>query len=139
MKSEKQFQISESEEIIMECLQKHGELSLSEISRLVKEQNNWADSTIKTFVRRMCEKGALIAEKREVYYYRPSYSMEERKHYMLQELLSTAFEGSMRNLMMNYLETEAVDERELKEVDQLLMNYRKKKEKKVQEVTDLPR
>lgn len=126
MKSDKRYELSESEEIIMKCLQNHGEASLGEITRLVKEQNNWADSTVKTFVRRMCNKGALIAEKRDVYYYRPSYSVEERKHHMLQELLSTAFEGSMRNLMMNYLETEVMDEKEWKEIDQMLADYREK-------------
>lgn len=130
MKTNMKYQISESEELIMDCLQQGGAMPLSEINKRIRVKRDWSDSTIKTFVRRLCAKGALIAEKREVFYYKPAYSMEERNHHMLKELVDNAFGGSLQKLMLNYLGNEPVDTAELQELDQMLKEYQKNPKKK---------
>lgn len=41
--------------------------ALSEIRRILSAQCGWEDSTVKTLLRRLCEKGAVVLERRGMY------------------------------------------------------------------------
>ena len=62
--------ISASELEVMQVLWEAGDaLPLTDIRRTLQSRFDWSDPTVKTLVRRLCEKGAVKQEKREVFYY----------------------------------------------------------------------
>lgn len=58
----KNFELSRSEELVFEIICEQGSVSMAEIIRLVQEKTDWKTRTIKTFVMRMVEKGALAVQ-----------------------------------------------------------------------------
>ena len=72
--------ITDSELEVMEVLWQAGEpLPLQPIRTQLERTRGWDGSTVKTLLRRLCEKGAVEAEKRAAFYYRPLLSREECK------------------------------------------------------------
>ena len=64
--------ISASEVEVLEVLwQADAPMPIAAIRAALEEGHQWDASTVKTLLRRLCEKGAVEAEKREVFYYRP--------------------------------------------------------------------
>ena len=62
--------ISGSELDVMEALWQAGEpVPLAPVRERLERERGWDASTVKTLLRRLCEKGAVRAEKREVFYY----------------------------------------------------------------------
>lgn len=113
---EEKFSITESEEVILQILQEEAPLSMQEIIRRAKEQKGWADSTIKTFVRRLVKKGAILEEQKKVQVFSPAYAEETRKKAVLQEVVDKFFQGSYRNALLCFCETQQVSKEELQEV-----------------------
>lgn len=113
---EEKFSVSESEEVILQILQEEAPLSMQEIIRRAKEKKGWADSTIKTFVRRMVKKGAILEEKKNVHVFSPAYAEETRKKVVLQEVVDKFFKGSYRNALLCFCENQQVSKEELQEV-----------------------
>ena len=62
--------ISASELEVMQVLWEAGDaLPLADIRKTLQSRFDWSDPTVKTLIRRLCEKGVLRQEKREVFYY----------------------------------------------------------------------
>ena len=76
--------ITDSELEVMEVLWQAGEpLPLQPIRTQLERTRGWDGSTVKTLLRRLCEKGAVeVAEKRAAFYYRPLLSREEYYTYI---------------------------------------------------------
>ncbi len=113
---EEKYSLSESEELIWEILQKESPLSMQEIIKRAKEQKDWADSTIKTFVRRMVKKGALVEKQDKVMLFFPAYAEETRKKVMLQEVVDKFFKGAYQKALLCFCEEGQVTKEELQEV-----------------------
>lgn len=113
---EEKYSLSESEELIWEILQKESPLSMQEIIKCAKEQKDWADSTIKTFVRRMVKKGALVEKQDKVMLFFPAYAEETRKKVMLQEVVDKFFKGAYQKALLCFCEEGQVTKEELQEV-----------------------
>ena len=54
-----------------------GPMTLSQLKDALARSQGWSGDTTKTLLRRLCGKGAVEQEKREVYYYRPLVSRDE--------------------------------------------------------------
>ena len=54
-----------------------GPMTLSQLKDALARSQGWSGDTTKTLLRRLCGKGAVEQEKREVYYYRPLVSEGE--------------------------------------------------------------
>lgn len=92
--------ITESELTVMHLLWRAGEpLPLGEIRERLSAETGWESSTIKTLLRRLCDKGAVKAEKNKVFYYVPLVSEAEYESWSAASLLDRVFGGSARNLM----------------------------------------
>ena len=69
---EKKHMVSDAELEILEVLWKAGRaLNASEIRVRLEEKKNWERTTVLTLIRRLLDKGIIIQEKQDVYYYHP--------------------------------------------------------------------
>lgn len=117
MKREK---VSDAELEIMRCLwDAEGALPMNEIAKRVSAENAWDDSTVRTMVRRLCNKGFVEKEKREIFYFLPCISREEYSGEVAQGLIDRLFHGSGTKLFAALVDTALTDE-ELEEVRALL-------------------
>ena len=60
--------------------------------------------TVKTLLRRLCQKGAVGQEKREVYYYRPLVEQSKLGRYQTQRLIDKLYAGSAKAMVAALVE-----------------------------------
>ena len=121
------YSITESEQIILEQLWKHGKLSIMQIVEALEETTGWSKHTIISFLKRMEEKQTVtyVVEGRTKYY----SAVPKRSEVVIesaQSVLDRFFEGRM-GLMVSYM----ADARKLtrEDVDELYDLLEKLKEK----------
>ncbi len=109
--------ITDSEVEIMRVLWKAGcELPIADIRKSLKESSEWEDSTIKTLLRRLCEKGVVSAAKKEVFYYKPLISETEYNEYTTQNLIDRLYSGSAKNLVASLLGSKKLNRNDIEEL-----------------------
>lgn len=92
--------ISDAEAEIMRVVWEHpGPVTYSYIRTVLTQQKNWESPTVNTLVKRLVKKGALIQEKREVYYYTAVISEEEFTKAKTESFLQKVYGGSVKGLM----------------------------------------
>lgn len=92
--------ITDSELEIMRVLWAVGApMTMTQIKGTLMKTTKWNGDTIKTLLRRLCEKGAVSQEKREVYYYLPLVSSAEYGKYSTQTLIDKLYYGSARDMI----------------------------------------
>lgn len=116
--------ISESEEIILEILERENPITMKHIIELVKKEKNWADSTIKTFVKRLIKKGQVTVIEKEVQYFMPVYSRENRGIAALCEVVDKFYEGQWQQAMLSFAENEKITQEELENVLEYIRNHK---------------
>ena len=92
------------------------ELTIAEIRKSLEESSDWESSTIKTLLRRLCKKGAVVATKREVFYYKPLVSEDQYNEYTTQNLIDRLYSGSAKNLVASLLDSKKLDEQDIEEL-----------------------
>lgn len=80
----------------------------------------WDGSTVKTLLRRLCEKGAAEATKCEVLYYAPRISQKEYEDYAAHSLVNRVYGGSARNLVATLVNAGSFSKDEMAELRALL-------------------
>ncbi|MCM0647526.1 BlaI/MecI/CopY family transcriptional regulator [Clostridium swellfunianum] len=109
--------ITDSELEIMRVLwEAGGELPIADIRKTLEEKSKWETSTIKTLLRRLCEKGAVEAVKKEVFYYSPLVSEAEYNDYITQSLIDKLYSGSVKNLVASLLGSKKLKASEIEEL-----------------------
>ncbi|KNY29929.1 BlaI/MecI/CopY family transcriptional regulator [Pseudobacteroides cellulosolvens] len=109
--------ITDSEAEIMRVLWEAGcELPIAEIRKILEENSNWETSTIKTLLRRLCEKGVVLAIKREVFYYKPLVSEAEFNEYSTQNLIDRLFAGSAKKLVASLVGSKKLNKSDIDEL-----------------------
>ena len=112
--------ITDSEVEVMRILWEAGEaLPMAEIRKTLEQSSKWETSTIKTLLRRLCEKGAVLATKKEVFYYEPLVSESEYNEYTTQSLIDRLFSGSAKNLVASLLGSKKLDDSDIEELRNL--------------------
>jgi BlaI family penicillinase repressor len=113
--------ISDSElEVLSALWDGTGAMTLAQIRQSLEGTHSWDSSTIKTLVRRLCEKGAVEAEKREVYYYCPLLTRREYRAWSTQTLIHRLFQGSARQMVASLVEGDQLSEQDIRELMELL-------------------
>ncbi len=109
--------ISDAELEILEVLWAAGEaLNANEIRARLNQKKNWERTTVLTLIRRLLDKGVILQEKREVYYYTPCM---ERSAYVKEETKSFVnkfFKGSARNLAAALIADEDMSKEDMEEL-----------------------
>ena len=96
------------------------ELPIADIRKTIEQTSKWETSTIKTLLRRLCEKGVVLATKKEVFYYRPAVSEAEYNEYTTQSLIDRLYSGSAKNLVASLLGSNKLDASDIEELRTLL-------------------
>lgn len=75
---------------------------------------------MKTLLRRLCAKGAVGQERREVYYYRPLVSEAEYHESAAGTLLDRVFDGSASRLVASLVQADRITSAEMDELCRFL-------------------
>lgn len=109
--------ITDSEVEVMRVLWEAGnELPIAKIRTTLEQTSNWESSTIKTLLRRLCEKGVVLTTKREVFYYQPLVSEAEYNEYTTQILINRLYSGSAKNLVASLLGSKKLNDADIEEL-----------------------
>ncbi|MBK5242914.1 BlaI/MecI/CopY family transcriptional regulator [Clostridium sp.] len=112
--------ITNSEVEVMRVLWGAGyELPMSDIRRTLELTSKWETSTIKTLLRRLCDKGVVLATKKEVFYYKPLVSEAEYNEYTTQNLINRLYSGSAKKLVASLLGSKKLDDTDIEELRNL--------------------
>ena len=112
--------ISESELEVMRVLWEAGDaLPVTEIRRTLQERRGWEATTVKTLVQRLCQKGGVSQEKRNVFYYSPLVSEREYNDWAANDLVRRLFRGSAKELVATLVKSEGLSAEDLSELREL--------------------
>lgn len=113
--------ISLSELEVLEVLWQAAEpLPVGPIRRRLEEEQGWDGSTVKTLLRRLCEKGAVEAEKREAFYYRPALSRADYQKWSTRSLIQRVYRGSAKELVASLVRGDQLTREDMEELRALL-------------------
>lgn len=113
--------ISDAELEVLEALWQAGEpLPVAPIRARLEAERGWDGSTVKTLLRRLCEKGAVEAEKRGVFYYRPLLTREEYQSWSTHSLIARVYRGSARDLVASLVRADQLTAQDLAELQNIL-------------------
>ena len=113
--------ISPSELEVLEALWGAEEpVPIAWVRNALEEGHHWDASTVKTLLRRLCEKGAVTAEKREVFYYRPALTRREYQAWSTRTLIDRVYRGSAKALVASLVEGSELTPGDLEELRALL-------------------
>lgn len=91
---------------------------LAEIRRVLADKCGWEDSTVKTLLRRLCEKGAVELERRGMY--RAVITRAEYSRWSARHLIGKVFEGSAKKLVASLLSDGQLTEADIAELSAML-------------------
>lgn len=91
---------------------------LIEIRRALADKCGWEDSTVKTLLRRLCEKGAVTLERRGMY--RAVLTQGEYSRWSARRLVGKVFEGSAKKLVASLLSDGQLTEADIAELSAML-------------------
>jgi len=80
-------------------------MAMKEIRTILTNNTDWDASTIKTLVRRLCDKEVIIADKREVFYYTPAVTESEYNGHATQNMIDRLYGGSAKSLIASLVDT----------------------------------
>lgn len=113
----KDTKISDAELEILETLWAAGEaLNANEIRARLNQKKDWERTTVLTLIRRLLDKGVIVQEKREVYYYSPLVDRDDYVKEETKSFLNKFFKGKAKNLAAALLEDEALSREDIEEL-----------------------
>ncbi len=117
MYSEILSKISDAELRVLRLLwQEKRPLTMAEMRAALTSQTGWEGSTVKTFVYRLVEKGALRADKRSPVQYAPLVDEAEYGQYATGALIDKLYGGSAKNLIAALVSAKSLDDADLDEL-----------------------
>jgi BlaI family penicillinase repressor len=118
--------ISESEWRVMKVLWASSPLSAMEIITALADTEDWHPNTVKTLLSRLHKKKALGVEKQKnLYLYRPLVSEAACVKMESASFLQRVFGGSVKPLLMHFVEKEQLSSADLDELKKVLRQKQK--------------
>lgn len=116
--------IQASELEVMRVLWKKGEpMALMDIRRELAEKRGWEDSTVKTLLRRLCEKKAVELKSRGMY--AALVTEAEYRRWSMKNYLGKMFDGSAKKLVASLVSDGELSEEDFAELYELLNGGKK--------------
>ena len=113
--------ITEAESEVMKLLWQKEPLTSIEIISQLKDQMDWSDQTIKTFLNRLHKKKAIRFEKSgRNYLYYPLVTYDEYLRAANRSFLDRVYNGAIGMLFAKFLEEEKLSDSQIDELQQLL-------------------
>lgn len=114
---EPEKKITEAELEIMQVLWASQEpMTQGQIKAAMEGRNG---DTTKTLLRRLCRKGAVGQEKRDVFYYRPLVGRQELGQYRTQRLIDKLYAGSAKAMVAAMVEHDQLSPQDVQELREL--------------------
>ncbi|BAD62809.1 penicillinase repressor BlaI [Shouchella clausii] len=118
--------ISEAEWEVMKVLWKKGPQTANQVISAIQEQTDWKPKTIRTLLDRLTKKKVVGVDKEQkIYVFFPLYSEEECKHAEAQSFVKRVYGGTVKPLLVQFLEEESLTKEELDELYAILEQKRK--------------
>ena len=109
--------ISGSELEVMRVLwEAEDALPLTDIRTKLQSRFDWSDPTVKTLIRRLCDKEVVAQEKRKVFYYSPRISEEQYNSWAARDVVDRLFKGSARDLVAALVKSDGLSEADINEL-----------------------
>lgn len=101
--------VSEAEFEILKLIWEKGEaMSSAEINELLKQSMGWEKSTVRTLVHRLTEKGVLLREQREMFYYSCAITEKEYLEEQTKGFLERMYRGNAKSLVASLFEQDYI-------------------------------
>ncbi len=91
-------------------------LPVTAIREQLQESKGWEPATIKTLISRLVSKGAVLQEKRNVYYYSPAITEKEYSSWATKDLITRIFNGKARDLVASLVNSDGLSQEDLAEL-----------------------
>lgn len=128
----KSIQISEAEWQVMKVLWETPGLTAAQVAARISKEYRWSDGTIRTYLRRLMEKGALKFEQDKadsrIYYYFPSIDQESALDQESKSFLRRIIKGKAGIVLASLIEETELTENEITELEKILRQRRRSNE-----------
>ena len=91
-------------------------LPLTDIRTTLQSRFDWSDPTVKTLIRRLCDKEVVAQEQRKVFYYSPRISEEQYNSWAARDVVDRLFKGSARDLVAALVKSDGLSEEDIDEL-----------------------
>jgi BlaI family penicillinase repressor len=115
-------QISEAEWEVMEVIWNHNPISANEVIDEL-QQKKWSPKTIKSLINRLVQKNALsYSQSGRAYFYTPLIDKKECMLTKSQSFLRRFYGGSIKPMVVHFIENEQLSDKDLEELRRILEN-----------------
>lgn len=118
--------ISDAEWIFLNLLWEHGELTIAQMEKLLKEEKGWSKHAIISFLKKMEAKGLVeyhVENRAKVFF--TKLEKEETKREETVGFLDKVFHGKLGLMVSSLVEDDCLDEEEIDELMGILEQKRK--------------
>lgn len=120
--------ISNSEWEVMKIIWAHSGITSTDIIQELKDKSHWKPTTIKSLINRLLTKKAIGFNKLgNEYSYYPLVSEEEYIKEESQSFINRVFNGSIKSMLLTFVESKEISEDEIDELKRILNNSFKEK------------
>ena len=123
----KQSELTPAEWNIMKVVWEKKEVVAREVYEELHDSEKWATTTVRTMMERLVKKGYLKQKKiGPVYLYKPAVKQEKVMSRTLRNMVSRMTDGNFADLVAYAVKSGEISEKELKEIESLIQNNRRK-------------
>lgn len=116
--------ITDAELEIMQVLWDAGEpLSIPQIRLALRRSQPWEATTIKTLVNRLHQKGAVMQEKRNLYFYSPVITRRDYADWASRRMIDRLYHGKASAFVAALVDSRDLTQEDLAELKALLEQY----------------
>lgn len=113
--------ISEAESVVLAVLWERGSATAEDVTAALGEERNWQESTIKTLLSRLLQKGAIRAEKNgRRFIYSPLLARKQWLSKESESFLNRLFGGRVAPLVAHFSRERKLSKRDIRELRDLL-------------------
>ena len=118
---------TDAELAILRVLWERGPSTVRQVYDVLSEQRDFAYTTTLKLLQLMTEKGITVREEQgRIHLYRAGFAQEDTQQRLVTDLLDRAFGGSSAKLVVQALAAKPASAEELREIRQLLADYKEK-------------
>ncbi|MFP3390186.1 penicillinase repressor BlaI [Brevibacillus sp. SIMBA_040] len=119
--------ISEAEWEVMNVLWEKEPLTANEVIFSLQEKMDWKPKTIRTLLDRLVKKKVVgVNQNQKLYTFFPLYTQEECQKAEAQTFLKRIYGGTMKSMLVQFIEEEALTEEDMNELRSILNEKPKK-------------
>lgn len=124
----KRSPLSASEWEIMKVLWRDGDMALGSICEHLPHTQEWAYSTVRTFVQRLTQKGWLNAMRvGNSYLYSPAVSRKTAQRSAVRDFAQRVMDGVLSPFLSYYADDKGLTDEDIEEMERLIREHKKKR------------